>query len=369
MNNTLIVVLLNILILLACSSPEQQGILIDGKVIGASENQQLNLLKLGEVGFDAVDSTTLTKEGDFSFSLTSQSPDFYRLELSGSQVMNVIITGDEEVIAVTMNATDPQRSTVEGSSAANYMQSLDSTARKMNSDVQLLNQEALQARNSGNATELQDITEQYYYLMGKHNDNMKEIIKDAYPTLTSLYGLEYLDFEQEFEFADSIVSLYKKDYANHPFASSYIERVDAMRSLAVGAQAPEISLPGPDGEIVTLSSLRGKYVLIDFWAAWCRPCRMENPNVVRVYNQYKDQNFEILGVSLDRTREAWLKAIEDDGLTWKHASDLQYFNSEAARAYQINAIPATYLVDPEGKIVEKNLRGPSLEAKLREIFG
>ena len=108
--------------------------------------------------------------------------------------------------------------------------------------------------------------------------------------------------------------------------------------------------------------------MIDFWAAWCKPCRAENPNVVRLYNQYKDKGFEVFGVSLDRTREDWLKAIEDDGLTWPQVSDLKYFNSAAAELYQIEAIPATYLLDPDGKIIAKDLRGPALEAKLAKLF-
>jgi thiol-disulfide isomerase/thioredoxin len=109
-------------------------------------------------------------------------------------------------------------------------------------------------------------------------------------------------------------------------------------------------------------------VLIDFWAAWCKPCRQENPNVVRLYSQYNSKGFEVFGVSLDRTREDWVKAIADDKLTWTHVSDLMYFNSAAAELYQIQAIPATYLIDPDGKIIGKDLRGPSLEAKLAELF-
>ncbi|MFZ9045706.1 MAG: TlpA family protein disulfide reductase [Cyclobacteriaceae bacterium] len=369
MNRNFIAILASAFAFIACSKGQQEALPINGKVLGGSVNQQLNLLKLVEDGFETVDSLSLADDGVFAFNIVSPTADFYRFELSGSQVMNLIITGEEEAIEVIFDNSNPQKSLVDGSISANFMQSLDSTARKMNSDVQLLNQEALQARSSGNSLELQDITEQYYYLMGRHNENMKQIIRDAYPTLTSLYGLEYLEFEQEFAFADSIVSLFRSDYASHPLASTYIERVDAMRALAIGSEAPEINLPDPDGKLLALSSLRGKYVLIDFWAAWCRPCRMENPNVVRMYEKYKNEKFEILGVSLDRTKDAWLNAIEDDGLTWKHVSDLQYFNSEAARSYQINAIPATYLIDPKGKIIDKNLRGPSLEAKLKEIFG
>lgn len=150
--------------------------------------------------------------------------------------------------------------------------------------------------------------------------------------------------------------------------NSWKQELDEMRALSIGQPAPEIALPDPEGNLVKLSDLRGKYVLIDFWAGWCKPCRDENPNVVRLYNKYKDKGFEVFGVSLDRTREMWLKAIEEDGLKWTQVSDLKYFNSEAAAVYQINAIPATYMIDPDGNIVAKDLRGITLENKLAELF-
>ena len=140
-------------------------------------------------------------------------------------------------------------------------------------------------------------------------------------------------------------------------------------ALRKGQPAPDIALPGPDGQTYRLSSLRGKWVLIDFWASWCRPCRMENPNVVRLYQKYHPKGFEIFGVSLDYQREAWLQAIKQDNLTWMHVSDLKGWQSAAAQLYRINSIPSTVLVDPEGRIAAKGLRGPSLEAKLREIYG
>ncbi len=139
--------------------------------------------------------------------------------------------------------------------------------------------------------------------------------------------------------------------------------------VAVGQPAPEISLPTPVGETLKLSDLRGKVILIDFWASWCRPCRIENPAVVAAYNKYKDKGFDILGVSLDRDKGQWLSAIEKDGLTWHHVSDLQFWQSEAARAYGVNAIPYTVLVDAKGKVIAERLRGPALDQKLAELLG
>jgi peroxiredoxin len=138
---------------------------------------------------------------------------------------------------------------------------------------------------------------------------------------------------------------------------------------AVGSEAIDFTQTDPTGKQVSLASFRGQYVLIDFWASWCRPCRQENPNVVSAYQKFKDKKFTVLGVSLDRSREPWIQAINDDKLTWTQVSDLKYWNNEVARKYKIESIPQNYLIDPSGKIVGKNLRGPALEARLCELLG
>ncbi len=146
------------------------------------------------------------------------------------------------------------------------------------------------------------------------------------------------------------------------------EREAKAKNTNVGAVAPNFSAPSPTGELLALNDVKGKATLIDFWAAWCRPCRAENPNILKVYNKYHDKGLNIIGVSLDRTAEAWKKAIEDDGLTWNHVSNIAYFNDEIAMTYNVDAIPAAFLLDENGVIVAKNLRGPALEAKVAELL-
>lgn len=197
---------------------------------------------------------------------------------------------------------------------------------------------------------------------------LKDIITANTKSLMCLFFIHDLDKKIHLDLYKKVDKDLTAKYPDNRYVKDFSKKFNKKEKNAIGTVAPEISLPDPDGKVISLSSLRGNIVLIDFWAAWCGPCRKENPNVVRLYHKFHDKGFEIFGVSLDKSKTSWVKAIQKDKLTWTHVSDLKYWKSAAAGLYGVNSIPFTVLIDKEGKIIAKNLRGQSLERKLEELF-
>lgn len=169
---------------------------------------------------------------------------------------------------------------------------------------------------------------------------------------------------------ETIINSLDPEVAKTPVIIELKSRVEILKSVDIGQKAPDFTLNDPTGKPIALSSLTGKNILlIDFWAGWCGPCRAENPNVVKVYNEFNDKGFDILGVSLDRTKDEWTKAIAEDKLTWTQVSDIKFWNNAAAKQYGVNSIPASFLLDKNGVIIARNLRGDDLYNKVKELVG
>lgn len=318
------------------------------------------------------DTVALRSDNTFSKKVTLAEPGYYRMNFFNAQAINLILYKSD--LNITVDGSDPRGvSEIEGSpeldfivEATNMLQGFQQSPEAME-----LNQKFEQARLSGDRETIMQVQQEYMDLYAGVQEKVAALVREQPASLGVINFLQNQSIDRD-KFYDTylhVAEKLKKEWPNSRHAREFVAMVDEMKTTAIGQTAPEIALPNPDGEIVKLSSLRGNYVLVDFWAKWCGPCRAENPNIVRVYNKYKDHGFTVFGVSLDRNREDWLQAIRDDNLTWTHVSDLKYWQSEAAQIYNINAIPFSILLDPNGVIIAKNLRGAALERKMAEIFG
>jgi peroxiredoxin len=230
----------------------------------------------------------------------------------------------------------------------------------------------MQAQNAQGANDigtLQSLQKQYNETM---EDRQMAIKQFALDNPSSIAGAFFVNQDlSSMDNAGMLDSIYR-GFDSSIYSSLYVQKIkqtlDIARQTSIGQPAPELTLNDVSGKSVSLSSFKGKYVLLDFWASWCGPCREENPNVVNAYNKYKNKGFTVLGVSLDENRAAWQNAIKKDGLTWVHVSDLQGWKSSAAANYGVQAIPANFLLDKEGVIIARDLRQELLESKLNEVL-
>ncbi len=324
--------------------------------------------------WDEVNYTDSTKvsNGKFSFTLKSSEPNMYWFTTNRdiNNPTNCIFFVDESTFKVTIIGDSIGFSKIEGGKTqADYLDyravlnNIVLIQQKMQADFNVAMQ-----NNDINAQNA--IRAEYQNLNATYINSLKNFIKTHPKSAVSGFVI-YNDFNNpNIPLADVEESLSYIDPSirETKFIKLANKRLDSMRGTTVGYKANEFSQNNPDGKKINLSDFRGQYVLIDFWASWCRPCRMENPNVVSAYNKFKDKGFTVLGVSMDSNREPWLNAIQQDNLTWTHVSDLKGWGNEVGKLYGVTGIPQNYLIDKEGKIVAKDLRGQALDDKLAEIL-
>lgn len=337
------------------------------------------LSELGEPGIAGrvLDSAVL-RDDNGSYTLHADAPaqDLYLVSVKGRQY--IFFINDAYKVTVNADLNDVKTFSVSGSGANaslfNFRKKLDEKVKVV--DAANANYSALQSSNASD-TVLMYVKQQLQGAIHSANSLVLEYLDTVKSPAVALYIFDVAMQNVIDEGAattlkgisDRLVERFPNSLKlkNRKFQFDLLY-AKVMGRVSVGAEAPEITMNDTEGKPFSLSQLRGKYVLIDFWASWCGPCRKENPNIVKAYNQYKDKNFTILGVSLDMEKQAWLNAIKEDGLVWKQVSDLKYWNSAAAELYHFEVIPYNVLIDPHGKVIADNLKGDALETKLQEVL-
>jgi len=317
--------------------------------------------------------TVLVKGGKFEYSFELKEPTNMIFRKLGTRGEEVSFFADPGKVTITGYKDSMWTSKVTGGPTQTLFVQADEKFREIMKPIQGLADAYGAAQQSQNVNEMTRIQQEYTVMQARLQDSAKSYAKNFVfanrnNIIAAYFSLVYLNEPGKEDFMKSVYDTLTPAVKKSFFGTKMSEMISSMSKTSIGVVAPDFTQNDPSGNPVSLSSLRGQYVLVDFWASWCQPCRQENPNIVNAYNTYKDKGFTILGVSLDQDSTAWKKAIADDKLTWNHVSDLKYWDNAAAKTYGIRSIPASFLLDKEGKIIAKDLRGEALAAKLAELM-
>jgi len=365
-------ILIAISVLFVTSAQAQKSsapVVISGTISEKGDYKQIYLDTLHSQNPWIFASSAIESNGAFKLVAPVKAADIFRLRLDDKNYMMLILTPGEKITLKTVGGKLGGDAVIEGSFHTELLYKTMNTIQQFETRKAELNVQYTTIQTSPKRDSLAALIISEY----QANDSLQKqsLISqiEKYPaSLAWIFFQDKLDMSKDFAVIDKMDAAMLKAYPENEFVKQNHQLVEVERKTAIGSLAPDIELTDPSGKIRKLSSLKGKVVLIDFWASWCGPCRKENPNVVATYNKYKDKGFEVFSVSLDKDRDAWLAAIAKDNLIWpNHVSDLKYWKSAGAATYGVSSIPFTVLVDKKGKIVAKKLRGEELEKQVMEL--
>jgi len=360
---------LGLMALASCqnSPAPASGYSIEGHITGA-DSVMIRQMGLVDGTYEVIDSVYSDHEGNFSMSGDNTAEQLYYLRIGeGRTIVDLFIGGEQVSIVGHMDSID--QASVTGSSIHDTYAMFKAGMSSFDEENRSLYMQYMQAQQAGDSLAAAAIDSLYEDLMDRQAEYRETFVAEnnssavaPYLIYSNLYGKEASELQEEMSVLDSSLT-------SSVYYGLLNDQIALLERVAVGQPAVLFSQADTTGADFALESLKGQYVLIDFWASWCGPCRQENPNVVGVYNDYHEKGFEILGVSFDTDRAKWLDAIAADGLMWPQVSDLEGWKNAAGQLYGVRSIPHTVLLDPEGTIIAKNLRGDELRAKLAELLG
>jgi len=367
-----LVLILTLTALAACENGSTNESVITAK-IDAEDGTKVYFSAMNDQGTPKAVDTATVKNGEFSLNLPKvEYQTLSILTLEENKRANVLFINENKKVKGTIYKDSLQRSQLKGGENQkllyDYLTFIWEQGKKANDLGKRFRDPNLQ----NDPKVAQSMREERANLTKEENEFRENLIKDNPNSLVSILVLSDMIGMNINPNADkkALFNSLSEKAKNSPSGKKIQKYLEANQDIALGSKAPNFSAKTPEGDELSLEDALGKITIIDFWASWCKPCRIENPNVVKLYNKYHEKGLNIIGVSLDKgtQKDKWLKAIDDDGLTWQHVSNLEYWNEPIAKLYNVRSIPATFILDEDGNIIAKNLRGKRLEDKIAELL-